>query len=199
MKKIDPMIQVSADDMREYYRQNVAKLYTQKEQIQFRVIEISPDVIGGDQPDRYALDKITALRDKAVRGDDFARLASATNDDPYLRSTGGDVGGWKDRNAFREPAVDEAVWKLDAGGVTDVIKSGENYYIACVEQKKVGHVRPFEDEGVQDEIYGRLVQQQRTAQLMRLQDEASEDAIVKLTQSSVDTALDMAMQKYGRR
>jgi parvulin-like peptidyl-prolyl isomerase len=198
-RQIEPMIQVTADDMREFYRQNLTKLYTQKEQIQFRVIEISPDVIGGDQPDRYALDKVTALRAKAARGDDFASLASSENDDPYLRSTGGDVGGWKDRNAFREQAVDEAVWKLDAGQVTDVIKSDGNYYIACVEQKKTGHVRPFEDEAVQDEIYARLYRQQGLAQMMRLQNEADDDAIVKLTQSSLDTAVDMAMQKYARR
>ncbi len=197
-KQILPLIQVSADDMRDFYRQNVDKLYSEKEKISFRVIEIKPESMGGDNPVALALDKIRGIREKAVRGDDFGLLASTENDDSYLKSKAGDVG-WMDRGSFHIAAVDQAVWKLNAGEVTGIINDDGNFYIAKVDQKKLGHVRPFDEQAVQDDIDKRLRDQQMSVQYARLNREAQVDKVITTSEAQVDVAVDMVMQKYAKR
>jgi hypothetical protein len=197
-KQILPMIQVSADDMRDFYRQNVDKLYSEKERISFSVIEIKPSMMGGDSPEAMALDKIRGIREKAVRGDNFGQLASTENDDAYLKSIAGNVG-WMDRNSFHIAAVDQAVWKLNAGDVTEIINDRGNYYIAKVDQKKPGHVRPFDEQAVQDDIDKRLRDQQMSIQVARLEREAKIEQIVSTSDAQIDVAVDLVMQKYAKR
>ena len=151
-RHIFPRVQVTADDMRAFYAKNVDTLYSQHDQAQYRVIKIDPAKLSGDNPRAMALQKIADIRKKAQRGDDFAALASAENHDEYLKSRGGDPGGWMQRGAYRVDEVDKAVWTLQPGDVSDVIDTGDAFYIVKLEAKKSGKTRPFEDPTVQDDI-----------------------------------------------
>ncbi len=87
-RRIWPRVQVSAADMRDFYRANVDRLYTEHDQAKFRVIKIDPKRIGGANADAAALDRAKLIREKAIRGDDFTALASSENQDDYLKSRG---------------------------------------------------------------------------------------------------------------
>src|SRR5206468_3463403 len=93
-RRIIPRVQVSAADMRDYYRANVDKIYTEHAQAQFRVIKIDPARIGGANARADALDRIKGIRERAIDGVDFATLASTENQDDYLKGRAGDPGGW---------------------------------------------------------------------------------------------------------
>lgn len=192
-KRLMPRAQVRADEMRRYYNQSQATLFSEHAQAHFRVIKIDAAKTGGEGPAR---DKINNLRERAVRGEDFAELARTVNDDPHLMRVGGDVG-FVERGAFAVEAVEEAVWKLkEPGEVTDVIPVGGAFYIAKLEQRKPGRVRPFEEDAVQAQIKKALQGEMLATLRSREREMLMRDAIVYPYPPLYDVVVDMAMQKY---
>ena len=197
-REIDPQVQVSADDMREFYAANAAKLYSDKDRLQFRVIEVDPARFTTGDASDAARAEAGRVRAKALAGQDFAALASAENDDPGLKSTGGDPGGWMDRGSYRVDAVEHALWPLPVGGVTPVVEAEGVFYVAKLTDKHAGGTKPFDDPAVQDDVLRRLTQQQQAALWNRIRDSTLADAIVYAPEERMDTALEMVMQKYAR-
>jgi parvulin-like peptidyl-prolyl isomerase len=108
----------------------------------------------------------------------------------------GDVG-WVQQGAFAVEPLEEAVWKLpEPGQVTPVMRVGDAFYIARLEGRKPGRVRPFEEEAVQAQI--RKVLQGEMLQTLRAREREMlmRDAIVYPYPPAYDVVLDMAMQKY---
>jgi parvulin-like peptidyl-prolyl isomerase len=193
-KMIEPRIQVSAADLRKYYNANLDKLYTVKEQAQFRVIKIDPARIGGADAKAAAMKRITAIRDRAQNGEDFATLASTENQDDYLKKNAGDPGGWMQRDSYRIDAVDNAVWKLQPGQVSPVINTEDAFFIVKLEAKKSGRVEPF--EAMQDQIEAKLIDDQKKALMEKLMTDDGLDIV--RNEKMLETAVDMAMQEYPR-
>ena len=197
-RQIDPQVQVSAADMRDFYAANGAKLYGDKDRLLFRVIEIDPDRMTGDEPRVAALGKVRAIHEKAAAGQDFTALASAENHDELLRAHGGDVGGWMDRGSYRVEPVEAALWALRPGQVTDVIEDDHVFYVAKLEDKHQGRTRPFEDPAVQDDILKQLTQRQQLALLDRVRNAAEAESVISTPDGKLETVLEMAMQKYAK-
>ena len=197
-RHIFPRVQVTADDMRAFYDKNVDRMYSQHDQAQYRVIKIDPAKLSGDNPRAMALQKIADIRKKAERGDDFAALASLENHDDYLKSRGGDPGGWMQRGAYRVDEVDKAVWTMQDGQISDVIDTGDAFYIVKLEAKKPGKTRPFEDPTVQDDILARLRQVQFVALRESIDMELLNEAVIREDDDLLQPAIDMALQKYPR-
>ena len=162
-RNIDPQVQVTAGDMRDFYAAEGAKLYGDKDRLLFRVLEVDPKRFRSDQPRVDALVKARGLHERAAAGQDFTALASTSNDDDDLKSSGGDPGGWMDRHSFRLDAVEDALWALQPGKVTDVVEVGGAFYVGKLEGKHEGHIKPFDDPAVQDDIYKRLALRQQSA------------------------------------
>ena len=192
-KRLMPRAQVRADEMRRYYNQNVNTLFTEHGQAQFRVIKVDAAKTGGADPARA---KIENLRERAARGEDFAEMARAVNDDPHLMRVGGDVG-FVQRGAFAVEPLEEAVWKLpEPGQVTEVVQVGNAFYIAKLEQRKAGRVRPFEEDAVQAQIRKALQGEMLASLRTRERELLMRDAIVYPYPPLYDVVLEMAMQKY---
>ncbi|MGN6507384.1 MAG: peptidylprolyl isomerase [Tepidisphaeraceae bacterium] len=193
-KKLFPRIQVTADDMRRYYDKNRDTLFTQRDQITFRLIKISAASMGSDAAAQQKIDDIAA---KARQGQDFETLAGQFNNDPLLMRTKGLVGPI-DRGAYVLDDVEKALWKLDIGQITPVIHVGDSYFIAKLEGKKMGRVMSFDEDAVQQKILDTL----RGEQFMRLRNEMDaqlrRDSVVSKNESMFDATVDMAMQNYPR-
>lgn len=199
-RKLSPRVQVSAEDMRRWYQRNVETQFTEHSAVRFRLIKITPRNTGGRDA---ALAKITDIYRRVKAGEDFATLAGMFNDNPQWLVAKGDLG-WIQKDAFAIDEVEQAVWKLQVGQVTEVIesKSGDAFYLAWLEDRRVGRVRPFEEQTVQDFIHSTLYSQQMQA--------LREKEYMKLLQASVvrpmpntrafdqmvEQVVDMAMQKY---
>jgi parvulin-like peptidyl-prolyl isomerase len=143
------------------------------------------------------------IREEALSGADFATLAAKENQDDYLRTHSGDPGGWMQKDSYRIDAVDKAIWQLkEAGQITNVIDNPDDgaFYIAKLEARKDGRVRPFDDQSVQDEIRARLSQQQFAFLHEQLRSDLLKEAVIRGANddSLLETAIDMAMQKYPR-
>lgn len=208
-KRLFPKVPVTAQEMRRYYDEHLAKEFTEVDQAQFRVIKILVARSNGDttsQRRSNALSRINEIRQSVVdRSDaDFAKVASEKNDDSLLMKTGGRVGddkGWMQRGSYAVTKVEEAVWSLQPGQVTDVIESptGDGYYIARLTDRKLGHARSFEDPDVQMQIMDSIRKPQLAALQTKMIDDLMRDAIVTPENSRdwrIAPVLEMVMQMY---
>jgi parvulin-like peptidyl-prolyl isomerase len=194
-RKEYPKIQVTAEDKRRYYQNNLAREFSQQEQARFRVIMIDPRKRGR----REALGEINRLLDRARSGGrDFNELASAeaTNDNPSFRTQ----AGWIVRGAFVVPEVEQAVWKLMPGEISGVIETADAFYLAKLEELQAARVLPFSDRAVQQKIENILRKQQFDALRFKSQQKLIRDAIIRYhpdEQTMLRTAVEMAVQKYN--
>ncbi len=100
------------------------------------------------------------------------------------------------RDSYRIEEVDHAVWKLSPGQVSEPILSDGAYYVVKLEDRKMGRVRQFEDQTVQDEIRDRLRQEQFAMFREAFRSELSQEAVIRRDDTGLSAAVDMAMQKY---
>jgi parvulin-like peptidyl-prolyl isomerase len=194
-KKEFPKVQVSADDMRQYYAQHQDQIFTQRAEAKFSMIKIGFDASGGrDQ----ALAKITALRQRLTKGEDFSQIAGTVNDDESLLAGKGAVesGDWIDRGAFAKEKVEDAVWKLKPGETTPVVEDGDAFYIAKLVDKKEGRVRSFEEADVQALIKRALEAQQFDALRDKAFADLQKEAIIYPDHPQIEPVVEMAMQMY---
>lgn len=198
-RKIKPRVLVTASDMRRYYNQNRDSLYTRHEELRFRVLKIDPANHGAGSVGRdKALDKIQDLRRRAVAGESFEDLARDYGEDAkWMKDKGGDVG-WIKRGAYKLSAIEDAVWKLQVGQVTDVMEAENAFYLAKLEERKPGGVTPFEAERVQEEIRETL-QSQQLRELREIEEtRLRQAAIERRNPEQMESVLEMAMQKYAQ-
>ncbi|MBC8105243.1 MAG: peptidyl-prolyl cis-trans isomerase [Anaerolineae bacterium] len=192
-----PRVQISADDIRRYYQRHQKDLFTDQAQARFRVIKIDFKRTGGRDK---ALVKAKDIQQRIGRGDDFATLAGSMNDDAFLAKNKGDVsggsGGWVDRGAYANQKVDDAVWLLQPGQVSDMVESGEAFYIVKLEQKKEGRVRSFDEEAVQTKIRENLTAEQLMTLRQRAQERLMKNAVIEPEQPNIGPVVEMAMQRY---
>jgi len=88
---------------------------------------------------RKALERAKELRERVIKGEDFAKLAERESDDPVTKRKGGDLG---------ELSLDAALWrlgedamsilpKLKVGDVSEPIEGFNGYHIVKLEGKRV--------------------------------------------------------------
>ncbi len=196
-RRVFPMIQVSAGDLRRYYEAN-PKEFSETAQAKYRLIRIDIAATGGREA---ALNKAQSVYNRARSGEDFEKLAREVNDDTYLMRNGGNVGGkeaWMEKGAFRLDKVEDAVWHLNPGEVSTAIDTDGAFYIAKLEARKGGRVERFEDPGVQDRIRDILRKQQFNALRDRMRMDLENKAIINWQPEMIKTAMEMVMQQYPR-
>ncbi len=146
--KGDPLLPPGA--VESYYRKHIQE-WTTNDEVKLRMIKLSP----GSEPEKKRK-MIQEIREKIVRGADFADLARVYSEDS-TQDKGGDWG-WVKRGDLN-PEMEAAVFNLATGKVSDIIQLNQNFYLMLVEQKKGGNSKPLKD--VRREIEGRLLQLER--------------------------------------
>jgi parvulin-like peptidyl-prolyl isomerase/predicted small lipoprotein YifL len=192
-KKEFPKVLVSADDMRQFYAAHQDQMFSQRAEAKFSLIKITFDASGGrDQ----ALAKITLLRQRVLKGEDFSSIAGTVNDDEALLASKGDLGDWIERGAFAHEKVEDAVWKLQPGQITPVVEDSGAFYLAKLVDKKEGRKRGFEEADVQALIKRALEAQQFEALRDKALEDLRKEAIIYPDPPSYQPVVEMAMQMY---
>jgi hypothetical protein len=88
--------------------------------------------------DAEALARAQDLRKRAAEGADFAELARTESDDTTA-SKGGDLGTL--RHGQTLPSIEEAVCRMNAGGLSEPVKTLFGYHVLKLEHKET---RPFD-------------------------------------------------------
>jgi hypothetical protein len=213
-KKVFPKVQVSADDMRRYYDMNRDRLYTERSEARFRVIRIGFNETGSKEE---AFAKMQRVYKRAKAGENFGDLAEAQNDNRLWARQRGYIDVKRDEKGqmlkdekgepvgvilgrgslLRLEKLEKAVFAVNVGEVTDIVDTDEGYYIAKVEAKTNGRVRPFEEEAVQAEIRDALEREQRNALRIKEQKKLWDASVTRVDDKMIDVAVEMAMQKFA--
>ncbi len=136
-----------------YYHEHRQE-WTTNDEVKLRMIKIVP----GSEPEKKKK-MIREIRDKIIRGADFADMARIYSEDS-TQDKGGDWGWVK--HGDLNPDMEQAVFRLSTGKVSEVIELNQTYYLLLAEQKKGGTSKPLKD--VRDEIEKRLLQIERQKQ-----------------------------------
>ncbi len=198
-KKLKPRVQVTIDDMRRYYDRHKDDEFTEHASARFRLLEVSSEKTGGHEK---AVDKIRQKLERARNGDDFTAICAKENDDALKASKSGDMG-WITKGSFVQEKVEDAVWKLQPGQISDVIDCGQTLYVAKLEEVKPGRTRAFNEQptaersSVQEVIKDKLQKEQLRALSEEFDRKLRQDAIVDTNPIMIGLCLDMAMQRYA--
>ncbi|MGF1632567.1 MAG: peptidylprolyl isomerase [Phycisphaerae bacterium] len=191
--RLVPRVSVTATELRAYYDRNREPQFAKPAQATFRVIRLDAEKHGSLEAALAKADDVVA---RVRAGHDFGTIAEQENDHPLLRDTAGRLGGAMQKGTFAVPKVDEAVWQLEEGQVTDPITVGQQVYVAWMEDKTPAVNRPFDDPAVQQEIRDTL-QRQRFLELREgAVSELRNDAYITRDEEMLETAVDVALQNY---
>jgi peptidyl-prolyl cis-trans isomerase C len=100
--------------------------------------------------------------------EDFAKVAAELSSDPGSKTDGGDLG-WFTRDRMVQTFA-EAAFKLDAGQISEPVKSQFGWHIIKLEEKRMKEPPPF--ESVKDEIDKYLVRQGQEKVILGLREKA---------------------------
>lgn len=82
------------------------------------------------------------IKEKLNNGEDFAALAKQYSEDPGSKEKGGELPEFGPGQM--DPKFEEAAYKLEAGQVSDPIKSSYGYHVIKLTEKK--ELKPFDQE-----------------------------------------------------
>ncbi len=128
--------------LRDRYDNELARFSTPEQRLASHIL------VRADGPDadaqRAALDTATGLVAQArAEGADFAALASEHSADLGSRGQGGDLG-WVDRGQT-DPAFEDALFALEAGAVSDPVRTDEGYHVILLREVRAATQQPFEE------------------------------------------------------
>ncbi len=145
---------VSEKEIKRYYEEHKDR-YAEPEAIRARHILIEVPQGASPEEKAKALKKVQEIREKALKGEDFAQLAKKYSDDPGTRDKGGDLGFFSRGQMVKE--FEEAAFSLKPGEISQPVETAFGYHLIKVEekrparQKKLGEVKAQIKEDIERE------------------------------------------------
>ena len=134
---------ITLKDAQKYYQEHPDK-YSTPDTVRIRHIFIALNQNTTADAKAAKLKKAEEALAKIKSGEDFAQVAHDYSESPTA-SNGGDIGRpirKGELNTF--PEVEKVAFSLDSGQVSDIIRSNYGFHIIKVENKILGHLKPFE-------------------------------------------------------
>jgi peptidyl-prolyl cis-trans isomerase D len=139
--------QVTEDDLRNLYEEQKSG-FASEERRKVSHILVAVDSEGGEAAEQAALAKINQIQDRLAKGEDFAKAAKETSDDPVSAQNGGDLG-FITKGAMEQNFAD-AAFALKQGELSKPVKTSFGYHLIKVAELSPAKVKPFEE--VKDEL-----------------------------------------------
>ena len=190
-KEINSKITVTDADVANYYNQHKAEYNLRETQYHLAQIQVTdqPSAQPGNLQNSKATNdieakrKIQALKTRLDSGEDFGTVAANFSEQPETAPNGGDMGFVGESQMHADPAVFDAVTKLKAGEMTDILplldgqtKKPVGYAIYKLISRDPPGQRELDDPRVQQTIRQQLregrVQLLRAAYLEMVNDQA---------------------------
>jgi peptidyl-prolyl cis-trans isomerase C len=127
--------------MHQVYDEAVKQIGDEKEVHARHILFRAPP--GDDKAAKEAEDKVKAVLVRLKKGEDFGKVAGEVTEDPSGKANGGDLGYFtKDQMV---PEFSEAAFKLDAGQISEPVKTQFGWHVIKVEEKRTKPAPKFED------------------------------------------------------
>ena len=165
-KEIRSLINITDQDIKDYFNANKANFNLPEPQVHLAQILVTPT----DDPtvrnlkndkaksDAQAQAKILMIEQRLKGGEDFGSLATNFSEDPQTAANGGDLGFMGESTLDKaNPELRKLIMSLQAGAVSNVIKTQEGFRILKVISKEPAGQRDLNDPRVQQGIREGLV------------------------------------------
>ena len=151
-REVASHINIPNDEVKQYYDAHPQE-FTRPEQVVLSEIFLSTE---GKSPEEIEAvqKKAEDLRNRVMKGDDFNEIAKRYSEGSTAKD-GGDLGTFKQSELDQK--LEEVVFKLDKGQITDVIQAKTGFEILKVENHYKAGLQP--QDKVENEIMNRLYMQ----------------------------------------
>ncbi len=146
----------------------------QQEEVHARHILIRADA-GDEKASKAAEDKIKAIIVRLNKGEDFAKVASETTEDPSGKANGGDLGYFTKEQMVPEFA--DVAFKLDKGQISGPVKTQFGWHVIKVEDKRIKPPPAFDE--VKGQIENFVVRKAQADLVTKLRGEAKVEKFYK--------------------
>ena len=127
--------------MHQVYDEAVKQIGDEKEVHARHILFRSP--AGDDKAAKEAEDKVKAVIVRLKKGEDFAKVAGEVTEDPSGKANGGDLGFFTKEQMV--PEFSDAAFKLEAGQISEPVKTQFGWHVIKVEEKRTKAAPKFED------------------------------------------------------
>jgi peptidyl-prolyl cis-trans isomerase SurA len=183
---------VSDADARRYYEAH-AKEFTTPQSVTLREIMVTAPGDGKTLNvglDEEARNKATAIRQRAIAGESFEKLAADLSDAPS-RANAGLIGPLN--LSELSPELQSLVGAMKAGDISQVLRSPKGYQILKLEATSVAETLPFEQ--ARDQISERVFAEKRKAEFDKYLKKLRAEAIVEFKNPDIKKAYEAGLER----
>ncbi len=173
-KKLLNQQRVSEEEVKAYYEKHREK-YQEPRAVRARHILIEVPQGATPEQEKEALKKAQRLRERILKGEDFAKLAQKYSADPGTKEKGGELGFFTQGQMVKE--FEEAAFRLKPGEISEPVRTPFGYHLIQVEEVKEAKQRSFAE----------------------VKDRVQEDLIQAKEEAALNKALKELAQKYGAK
>ncbi len=124
-----------ADEISKYYEAHKSD-YERPRQVRVRQILVAAPKSGPKDKRDAARKKAQELRDKIAAGADMETLAREESDHVTTKAKGGDLGWLEEGSGTGRKELDEAIFALTKGAVSNVVEAKDGFYLFKLEDEK---------------------------------------------------------------
>ena len=164
-------IAVDASKVEQYYHDNMSQFNVPERRHARHILLQATDNDSAEHLQEQAA-KAEEIRKRAQNGEDFSALAREYSEGPS-KDSGGDLGFFAAGQMV--PAFDQAVFSMQPGEISDVVKTQFGYHIILLEEIQQAQTRPLEE--VKAEIITTLQQKEAEGLAFQVANDAYEGII----------------------
>jgi parvulin-like peptidyl-prolyl isomerase len=172
-QEIGSKLQITEEEARQYYARHPEE-FTEAASVTLREIFVEVPTTGGNvnaARDQDAQKKINDLRARALKAEDFAKLAAEGSDSPS-KANGGLIGPFA--RSDMSPQLQQLVDKMKPGEITQPIRTPKGYQIFQLDSVKPEQLQPFDSvrDLISEKVAGARTQAEMKKFLARLRTQA---------------------------
>jgi peptidyl-prolyl cis-trans isomerase SurA len=187
-------IAVTEEEARQYYEAHKNE-FTTPAAVTLREIIVNVPEKGADGQagvnvglDEEAKGKIDALRQRALKGEDFAKLAADSSDAPS-KANGGLIGPIKKDEL--SPGAQKLIEGLKPGGVSEPVRLAKGWQIIKLESSSATVVLALDQ--ARDQVSNKVFMAKRGAELEKYVKKLREQAAIEWKNDEIKKAYDLAL------
>jgi peptidyl-prolyl cis-trans isomerase SurA len=181
-KEVGSRINIGNEEVKKYYDEHPQE-FTRPEQVELSEILLSTE---GKSPEEIEAvqKKAEDLHNRVVKGDEFSEIAKRYSEGSTAKDQGGELGAFT--KGKLDSKLEDVVFKMDKGQVTDVIQAKTGFEILKVDNHYQSGLQPLEK--VENEIMNRLYMQKMQPTMRDYLAQLRQESYVMVKPGYVDSA-----------
>jgi peptidyl-prolyl cis-trans isomerase D len=141
--EIAPSIELTEQDVAKWYEANADERFLLPERVRARQIVVKAAADAPEAARAAARKKAEEILAEVRAGGDFDAIAKKRSEDKATAASGGDLGVIQ--RGKLSPALDAAVWALEAGQVSELVETPDGFDIVKVEERLEAGPKPLDE------------------------------------------------------